>query len=162
MVIGDLHTLVLAYVRGEGIVAAARAAGMSRTTAWTRLKSPEAQQMIKELKDEMRAGFEDWPLRVRAVGDMVLDSIVTVLDGDPDPVIVTRLAGIILPELRYLLADTNQLTEVAPRSSDAKETLRLKLSAMETRARATLDAKGELRQLLGLDQPSGPETGGAQ
>jgi len=154
-VIGDLHTLVLAYVRGEGIVAAARAAGMSRTTAWTRLKSPEAQQMIKELKDEMRAGFEDWPLRVRAVGDMVLDSVVAVLDGEPDPAVVARLAGIILPELRYLLSEASQRTDLAPTSSDAKETLRLKLSAMEARGRETLDARAELKRLLGLDQEQG-------
>ena len=152
MVIGDLHALVLAYVKGEGIHAAAQAAGMSRSTAYIRLKSPEAQQMIRELRAEVRAGFEDWPLRVRAVGDMVLDSVVTVLDDDPDPAIVARLAGIILPELRYLLAEANQVPDPVLMSSDARETLRAKLSAMESRARDALDAKQELRRMLGLDE----------
>lgn len=155
---GNLETLVSAYVRGEGITAAAQAAGMSRSTAWTRLKSPEAQQMIRELKAEMRAGFQDWPLRLRAVGDMVLDSIVDVLDGEPDPAVVARLAGIVLPELRYLLADAHQWAEEEPKqsSADAREELMRKLGIYEERAKAVLESRvipDEMKRSLGYVPP---------
>jgi hypothetical protein len=159
LVKGDLNRLVSAYVRGEGITAAAQAAGMSRSTAWNRIKSPEAQRMIQEVRAEMRAEFQDWPLRVRAVGDIVLDAIVEVLDREPEPVVVARLAGVILPELRYLLADAHQWAPTVPavKSGDAKAELMRKFGLMEARARQVIedqDAREELKRTLGIIPPN--------
>lgn len=107
---GDVDALVVAYVSGIGLTAAAEAAGMSKQTAWRRLQTDEVRQLIADTKAAHRASVLDWALAVRSLADLVTDAVVTVLDCDPTPNTVCRLAATALPEVRHL-AETVELGE---------------------------------------------------
>lgn len=150
MVKGNLYELVRAHVAGVGLTEAARRAGMSKSTAHARLQTAEARELIDELRDEMRARLRGWSGQVISTAERVLESVHALLDGDPDPALVVRLAGIVLPEARNLIQST-QTTEPEPSApvESAKDELRRKLGLMEERARDVLDAQARLRVLDG-------------
>lgn len=99
---GDNDALLAALAGGAGITAAARAANMHRSTAWRRLRDPDMQQRLAEIRSERRVALLSWSLAVSAAADIVLDAAVELLDNDPDPATVVRLAGLLLPETRHL------------------------------------------------------------
>ena len=75
----DVDALVVAYVSGIGLTAAAEAAGMSKQTAWRRLQTGEVRQLIADTKAAHRASVLDWADAVRSLADLVTDAVVTVL-----------------------------------------------------------------------------------
>ena len=94
--------LVDAHVSGLGLTAAAEFAGMSRASAWRYLQRPEVQQQIAAARDERRASMVSYVATIRSLADLVLDAVVRILDDDPDPSMVIRIASIVLPEVRHL------------------------------------------------------------
>ena len=99
---GDTEVLLAAMASGSGVAAAARAAGMHRSTAYRRLRDPDIAERLAVVQSERRASLMAWSLAVSAAADLVLDATVDLLDDDPDPATVVRLAGLLLPEVRHL------------------------------------------------------------
>lgn len=107
---GDVDALVVAYVSGIGLTAAAEAAGMSKQTAWRRLQTDEVRQLVADARAARRASLVEWATSIRSLADLVTDAVVAVLDSDPSPNTVCRLAALVLPEVRHL-AETVELGE---------------------------------------------------
>lgn len=140
MVKGNLYELVRAHVSGVGLTEAARRAGMSKSTAHARLQTAEAQALIAEVRDEMRSGLRGWSAQMRTTAEKVLDAVNALLDGEPDPALVVRLAGIVLPQVSGLLTlAQGEEPGSAPPDESAKDALRRKLGLMEERAREVID-----------------------
>ena len=147
---GNLYELVKAHVEGVGLTEAARRAGMSKSTAHARLQTAEARELVEELRQEMRGRLLGWSGQVVATAERVLESVHALLDNDPDPAHVVRLAGIVFPEVRSLVqsAQGTEPETAAPLES-AKDTLRAKLGLMEQRAHEVLAARGRLGVIHG-------------
>ncbi len=144
---GNLYELVRAHVSGVGLTEAARRAGMSKSTAHARLQTAEAQALIAEVRDEMRAGLRDWTGQVRTTAEKVLEAVAEILDGEPEPATVVALARVVLPEVTRLLSIVStpeQDRESAEGSAlpveSSRDALRRKLGLMEERAREVLEA----------------------
>lgn len=126
---GDLHALVAAHVGGVGLAAAAEAAGMSKATAWRRLQTPEARDLIAEVTDRRRDALLGWADAVRGAADLALAAMVEVLESDPEPALVCRIAATLLPEVRATatlgdLAERLDRLEAALVEPDPRESLR--------------------------------------
>lgn len=103
MVTGDLDTLVRAVASGVSVSEAATLAGMSRTTAWRRLRSVAGAECLAQARSERRASLLAWNVAMRDLADLALDRIADLLD-DPDlpPRDCIRLAGTLAAEVRHL------------------------------------------------------------
>jgi len=83
---------------------------MSKQTAWRRLQTDEVRQLIADARAARRASLVEWATSIRSLADLVTDAVVAVLDSDPSPNTVCRLAALVLPEVRHL-AETVELGE---------------------------------------------------
>lgn len=108
--IGDLDVLVAEYVSGAGLSAAARAAGMSKSTAWRRLTSSEGSELVAAARDARRTALAEWSTSLRTLADLALDRLADVLERTDDDAVVVRIASLLLPEVRHAaaLADIDQ------------------------------------------------------
>lgn len=107
---GDVAALVRSYCEGRGLTAAAEAAGMSRATAWRTLQREDVAEMVAEVDRERRASVIEWARTIRGLADLISDEVVQLLDDDPTPATVCRLASVLIPEVRHLV-ETVDLVE---------------------------------------------------
>lgn len=85
---------------------------MSKRTAWRRLQDPDVIELIGEVELERRASLLDWSRMVRSLADLVTDAVVHVLEDDPAPSTVARLASVVLPEVRHLAEPVDLATRL--------------------------------------------------
>jgi hypothetical protein len=99
---GDTDALIAAHVAGVGMAEAARRAGISRATAWRRMQEPDVRERVAELRTARRDALMAHAMAVQTAADLVLDAVVAILDDDPEPTVVARLAALLVPEVRHL------------------------------------------------------------
>lgn len=103
MIAGDIDMLARAVASGIAVSEAATLAGMSRTTAWRRLRSIEGAEVLAQARAERRASLVAWNVAVRDLADLALDRVADLLDDqDLAPRDCIRLAGVLAAEVRHL------------------------------------------------------------